>query len=477
MTLEEKVKAFTDVNITDGTAYELQNKYVSLPFYSVRDDKICFLPKSTIRVMYGSNGMCAGNTPAEAIVQGISEIFERVSQRRILFEKPNLPDVPDEYIQKYPDIYKMYKKLQAIDGYYVTMKDCSFGGKYPVAGLLIVEKNTGHYGIKLGCHPDFGIAMERTFTEATQGGDIDDYASRSTIDFSNANVTSLYNISNSFTVGFAQYPYEILKSESNKFVPVPDVSNLSNKEILDKWTETIINEGYDILIRDVSTLGFPSFHVIIPGLTEMDAGDSMMRARNTRAYVTKALIKPSKLDISDIKYILGVIGYYDKYITQNAITGLFPYYEGDLPFNIHNCGLRYLAAMCYATIGDYLKASLSIHTIEKIFANFNETGDNMNYISALKYYFQAMQYIKDHSKVINYLKCLFDYDLCDKIDNLFNDNKAILSKQYKDSNSENPAFESATYIMTEVMNKMRRKQNLNKIDQINVTVNPTQPDK
>lgn len=309
MTLEEKVNAFLNVNITDETAYELHNKFVSLPFYSVKDNKLYYLPKSTMRVMYGSNGMCAGNTPAEAIVQGISEIFERVSQRRILFEKPNLPDVPEEYIKKYPDIYKMYKKLQSIDGYYVTMKDCSFGGKYPVAGLLIVEKNTGHYGIKLGCHPDFGIAMERTFTEATQGGDIDEYANRSTIDFSNSNVTSLYNISNSFTVGFAQYPYEILNGNTNEFVPVPDVSNFTNKQILDKWINNILKDGYDVLIRDVSTLGFPSFHVIIPGLTEMDAGDSMMRARNTRAYVTKTLIKPSKLEIEDVKYILGVISY------------------------------------------------------------------------------------------------------------------------------------------------------------------------
>ena len=42
------------------------------------------------------------------------------------------------------------------------------GGKYPVAALIILEKNTGKYGIKLGCHPDFGVAMERTFTEAAQ---------------------------------------------------------------------------------------------------------------------------------------------------------------------------------------------------------------------------------------------------------------------------------------------------------------------
>ena len=46
--------------------------------------------------------MCAGNSPEEALVQGLSEIIERVVQRRIFTEKPALPDVPEEYIQQFP---------------------------------------------------------------------------------------------------------------------------------------------------------------------------------------------------------------------------------------------------------------------------------------------------------------------------------------------------------------------------------------
>lgn len=48
----------------------------------------------------------------------------------------------------------MYSKLKENDRYEYILKDCSFGGKYPVAALIILEKNTGKYGIKLGCHPD-----------------------------------------------------------------------------------------------------------------------------------------------------------------------------------------------------------------------------------------------------------------------------------------------------------------------------------
>lgn len=56
--------------------------------------------------------MCAGNSPEEALVQGLSEIIERVVQRRIFTEKPALPDVPEEYIQQFPYVYEIIQKLK-----------------------------------------------------------------------------------------------------------------------------------------------------------------------------------------------------------------------------------------------------------------------------------------------------------------------------------------------------------------------------
>lgn len=175
---EEKAKAFYDVQKVDYHIYGLEDKYITLPFYSIKEKKVVYLPKSTYTPFYGSNGMCAGNSPEEALVQGLSEIIERVVQRRIFTEKPALPDVPEEYIQQFPYVYEIIQKLkeQEKEGYYYFIKDCSFGGQYPVAALIVYEKNTGKYGIKLGCHPDFGVAIERTLTEATQGQDLAEYS-------------------------------------------------------------------------------------------------------------------------------------------------------------------------------------------------------------------------------------------------------------------------------------------------------------
>ena len=119
--------------------------------------------------------MSAGNSPAEAIVQGLAEIVERFIQKKIIVEALQLPNVPDDVIKKYPYVYSMFKRACSFENLNVYMKDCSLGGEYPVAGLLMIEKNTGKYGLKLGWHPDCGVDMERTLSEATQGGEITIY--------------------------------------------------------------------------------------------------------------------------------------------------------------------------------------------------------------------------------------------------------------------------------------------------------------
>lgn len=229
-----------------------QDSYEARPFYSVRTKRIEYLPFYLYFPYYSSNGMSAGNTPEEALVQGLSEIIERHVQEKIFLEKPSLPDIPDDYIKKFPYIWERVDKLRRLLGLRVYMKDCSFGGKYPVAALILVNPDTGMYGVKLGCHPDYGIAMERTITEAAQGEDFIEYAKKSTLDFTNKNVDSAWNIYNSYKFGLSPWPYEILGNKASfDFVPVKDVSGMSNREILKELVDTFLSEGWDVLIRDV----------------------------------------------------------------------------------------------------------------------------------------------------------------------------------------------------------------------------------
>ena len=68
----------------------------------------------------------------------------------------------------------------------------------------------------------------------------------------------------------ATIPYKVFSPDKTyRFIEMPDVANLNNKQILKRLINLIIKDGYDILVRDVSTLEFPSFRIIIPGMTEM----------------------------------------------------------------------------------------------------------------------------------------------------------------------------------------------------------------
>lgn len=172
---EEKIDFIKDILNEKSTIIEKED-YTSLPYYSVKNKNIAYIPDRLFSYLFDTNGMCAGNSRQEALIEGLSEILERYVAFVIFNKRKSLPEIPKSYIEKFPKVKKMIDLLESNEKYWFRMVDCSFGGKYPVAGLYILEKNTGKFGFKLGAHPDYGIAMERCFTEAAQGRDIYEYA-------------------------------------------------------------------------------------------------------------------------------------------------------------------------------------------------------------------------------------------------------------------------------------------------------------
>ena len=431
--LVERIKRYEDVNRFDK---EVSGKgyYLSLPFYSVRDKKVVYLPYSSYSAMYGSNGMCAGNSPEEALVQGLSEIVERIVQRKAILEKTSFPDIPIDYIKKYSYIYEMYEKACKNTNYKILLKDCSFGGKYPVVALCIIEKNTGRYGIKFGCHPNIGIAMERTFTEVTQGIDIFEYSQkRSWFDFSNSGVDNSDNISNSYKIGLSQYPYQFFSEKSDYvFTETKNVSNCNNIEILKNWIHDFLPE-YDILIRDVSFTGFPSYQIIIPGLSEMQSlSDYDIRTRNTRSYVAYLLTHPEEITIQNVTYIIGILKIYSNSVFENSLSTYFPPdYIMNLPFDSIGSDI-YLLSMCYIIKGDYQEALNYLKILQKR-AKYGDDRQLIEEINCIYHYISGMHIINNHKEVIEYLKIFFSDDLCILIDKIFKEPEKVIVNQYKNA--------------------------------------------
>ena len=72
-----------------------------IPYVDLFGGKIVYLPFALITLFGISNGMTAGNTIEEALVQGISETYERHVHFTLLAGKATPPELPREELMRY----------------------------------------------------------------------------------------------------------------------------------------------------------------------------------------------------------------------------------------------------------------------------------------------------------------------------------------------------------------------------------------
>ena len=462
---EDNKKEYSDKKEFLENVFGKEKEIISLPHYSVKDKKVVYIPHALSCHLCGTNGMCAGNSPEEALIEGISEILERYVSMQLIYKRVALPEVSDLYIKKFPKVYDMLEKLRKNEDYVCKLLDCSFGGKYPVAGLIVIQKNTGRFGFKLGAHPDYGIAMERCFTEAAQGMDIYDYSQSCLFDFESKDLDKDENVREFVNSNVATIPYNVFSSEKTyPFTEMNDVSELDNKEILKRLINPILKDGYDILIRDVSTLGFPSFRIIIPGMTEMT--HSKLAGRFLDFEEIEYLLKDLKrINLSNIDRVIEImesqineVGYNSLYMFMNVKDiSLLPCE------NIGN-GAKYFLAICYIMKGDYEKAEKLLENILFVAQNFMQNPLTIIQLKAVYYYASAMNKLGKHDKAMYYINLLFDKEIAMIIDDNFKEKEMTLIKHY-DINPEDYVENDDSYYLP-FMHTLRELQNENIIEQI-----------
>lgn len=445
---------------------ENEGKYLSLPFYSVLDNQVYYLPQSFYMKFYGSNGMAAGNTPEEAIIQGLSEIMERVVQKKVIMENLSLPDIPMDVLKRYPQVYDMFEKIRSTEGYHIEIKDCSLGGMYPVAALIIIEKDTGRYGIKFGSHPSMGIAIERAFTEATQGHSVYEYTNRSIFDFQNNEVTTHWNFENSIINGQAQYGYELFSNSNSYSFFDFDCGDMDNKEILKYCIKCLTKNGYDVLIRDVSYLGLPSYHIIVPGVSEVfEWEEQALKADNTFKYVRNLLHDPNQINKDNCKHIITSLNYFSKSILENRVRKYYDnQYIESIPYENIYCDCIYLSAMCNVIREEF---DLSFQKLNYMLKNVDMSileKEEVSKLKAITMYLSGRTKINDHKEVIRYISKFYNEKLCKEIDLLFEDVTKAIVRQYS-FNKLNEKKMKDQMIRKDITRKLRKEQKRFKIDQ------------
>ncbi|NDV57280.1 YcaO-like family protein [Bacteroides sp. 519] len=265
---------------------------IFVPFFHVNSKITEKIPYSLVRWVNGSNGMCAGNIPEEALIQGFNEIFERYCLQELYLKELTPPNIPKSVFEG-TDILVNLERIKNEYGMDYQIKDCSLGEGYPVIGLLIYSPDRSKYIMHIGADLCPKVALERCFTETFQG------CTARTFDFEN-NINSpdsldLFNeFKRSLVYGTGRMP-EAFFNEHPSY-PYLEHSSINEgndfKEDLSNIISWLINKGYDIYIRDNSFLKFPTYHICVPGLSDIDKKFSKINSKIKEMKVTESTINP-----------------------------------------------------------------------------------------------------------------------------------------------------------------------------------------
>ena len=283
--------------------------FIALPFYNVTLGKLCFVPYQMQRMPYASNGTCAGNSPEEAIVQGLSEIMERYVIKLIFTKRITPPTVPPKHLHKYPDQYSLIEEIEHSGPFRVIVKDCSLGEGLPVIGVVFINEDNHSYIVRFGSHPSFSIALERCLTEFLQGRDIKNLSGMTRFYYDDEKVDQHENYISIMTKGEGSYPVELFSPNfTYQFEEFKDVNGYNNKQLLHYLTDLLQGKGCQILIRDVSYLGFPSYHIIVPGFSELRIVDEKrLGIEKLRVEVRKIMRNLNEASVEELHKIVACI--------------------------------------------------------------------------------------------------------------------------------------------------------------------------
>ncbi len=257
----------------------------SIPYVRQSDGETVYFPTNLIENLFLSNGMSAGNTLAEAQVQCLSEIFERAIKREILAGEMALPDVPQEVLNKYPNIVAGIKALEE-QGFPVLVKDASMGGQFPVMNVTLMNPRTGGVFASFGAHPNFEVALERSLTELLQGRSFEGLNDIARPTFSTEAVTEPNNsvehfIDSSGVVSWrffsAKADYEFVEWD---FTDSGRNTNAQEAELLFGLLEDM---GKEVYVAVFEHLGATACRMLVPDFSEVYSVDDLIWDNTNKA--------------------------------------------------------------------------------------------------------------------------------------------------------------------------------------------------
>lgn len=403
-------------------------KFALSPFYHVNKKQYKLMPEAMIRLFVKSNGMASGNTHEEALVQAYSEIFERFSQKEIILKKLTPPRLPEYVIERYPNIKSMIMNIEKTGPYKVFLYDCSLGRKLPVVCGVIINTQKQRFGVRFGAHPNMGIALERVITESMQGKNLEVFTKYNSTVFSDEIENNYKNLFNTMKNGMGYFPASIFFSEpSYEFKEWEWDGNGDNTQLTYQMSRMLINDGYDIYIKDASFLGFPSVTVVVPGISELFPPSMLyLKEIKLRLNVMEHMLHIDQIDRKKAEEIIRCAKVLRGSVMENRITNMYA-----LPFMNRMHGgsneMEFLIAVTYYYLGDLDKAYEYMRLCRK---GLSEEEEDFSYVFLAEKLLLGLKNGSDRNRILAYLKAVSASEIYEKVMEDFKEPSQILAKLY-----------------------------------------------
>lgn len=291
---ELELSDFVDFNSDE------QEKIICLPFINQSNNKKVYFPTNIIHNLYVSNGLATGNTPAEAKVQALSEIFERYVKIKIIKEGYSLPKIPAKIVKSFPYLYEDIQSLEE-KGFKLEVLDASLGGEFPCVAISLIDPKEHSLFVSFGCHPILEVCLERTMTELMQGRKVEDLNSFEKPSFNDTLINDSFNIESHFINSDGKMNFSFLNQNSSfEFSPWKYKDKNSDDEY--KFLFNISKKiNTDIYLREYDYLGFYSCQIIVPTISEIyPVEDLIYNNANIGKEIRQNILNFKNLDLEDI---------------------------------------------------------------------------------------------------------------------------------------------------------------------------------
>jgi len=370
-------------------------EWLSVPFAKVcrKGKEIVNIPIILARAN-SSTGLCAGNTPQEAILQGINEIFERYVLQQLYLKNITPPSFPKGYFKE-TNVGKRLSDLEN-EGYLYDVKDMSLGKNFPVVGLVLTNTQNGTTMFRLGADISAEIALERCLTEIYQGRTDEskflDYTFNYLYEIENVAHLWRQEYKKSLKDGTGFFPKNVFMGKPSYSFQIPSWYRTGDsKADLQNMLRYLNNNDYTLLVRDNSFLGFCTYHVMIPGLSDQD-----YRLRD----IFTEYFSPFDIDEGN-----------NKGISRERDANSWPLYHVKAQKDCRSFVEEHYSCDDYIRLSPYNTALQN--TVNKQMLQFLMSVRNRDYKNAIKYFSKFMsKRVSEGYSYDSYLACVGSYVSC-----------------------------------------------------------------